>query len=803
MKRDFAGCLLIVMAIVSFSTMAATLRDRIFSTINTKHGLSDNQVLHLLQLPDGRMVISTLGNINIYDATGFDYVHYDSSTRYPLPNYEGHQHVYVSDGNLLWSKSRGSVQCFSLNSNSYISNVDSILSAMKGDTKPLDLFVDRDGALWTVSEQGILDTRHKKRLPLLSDRLQDVETKGDTAMLFYDTGVMEGFDRNSGKRLWHTAAYPDSEAYTSTSLVRVTPDGNVLQVRVSDAGESILLRFDTSSLKWDRLLTTPYVLHTLAVPNSKEVYIASMRGLWCIDLTTGDSHLIDRLKGFVEDISLARGFNTLFIDNAGGCWIGTYGSGLLYSPSDPTPVLSRPNLKALGVDTLLIKRVELKDAKSLVDKEGRVWTATVDGLRIYNPLDGHDTTLYVEDGLSNNCIKSLALAPDGVMWASTANGINAIHTTAQHNFHVEAYNNENGTFLGEYAEGPSYITSTGEPLFFHPSGWTLINPTSTGLRRVAPTPLVRQITVNGSPVSFDADKNIEFSYDENDITIDFSSLNFANPNSTVWQYRTLTNGLGNDTLWYTYNGTGGAFHFTLPRQMPGHYRIQVRSAVCADAPFSTPAEVRFTIRRPWWGTGWALAGYIILLLSLCSIGWYIYRRIERKRIEKRHNEEKMLLRMTELIDRCNYYEAKIKEAAENVAAKGSGVEVAEKKDVSESSQPEMSQEDKDFIARAINLMEINMDKGYTVEKLSSDLCMERTGLYKRLTALLDKSPSAFIKSIRLNHVVRLIEEGKLSMNEIAELTGFSSSSHMSRCFKEERGCTPTEYSRRLTAQENV
>lgn len=800
MKRYFACCLLIVMSTVTFSTMAATLSDRIFSTINTKNGLSDNQVLHLLQLPDGRMVISTLGNINIYDATGFDYVHYDSSTRYPLPNYEGHQHVYISEGNLLWSKSWGSVQCFSLNSNSYISNVDSILSIMKGDTKPLDLFVDRDGALWTVSEQGILDTRHRKRLPLLSDRLQDVETKGDTAMLFYNTGVMEGFDRNSGKRLWHTAAYTDSEAYISTSLVCITPDGNVLQVRVSHNGESVLLRFDTASLKWERMFITPYVMHTLAIPNSQEVYIASKKGLWCIDLTTGDSHLINSLKGFVTDISLAGGFNTLLIDNAGGCWIGTYASGLLYSPSDITPVLSRQNLKALGIDTLSIRRVELEDTKSLVDKNGRIWTATLDGLRIYNPLDGHDTTLYVEDGLSNNCIKSLALAPDGVMWASTANGVNAIHTTAQHDFHIEAYNSENGTFLGEYAEGPSYITSDGRPLFFHPSGWTLINPTSTGLRRVAPTPLVRQITVNGSPVSFDSDKNIELSYDENDITIDFASLNFANPNSTVWQYRTLTDGLRNDTLWYTYNGAGGAFHFTLPHQMPGHYRIQVRSAVCDGAPFSIPTEVRFTIHRPWWGSGWALAGYIILLLSLCSIGWNIYRRIEKKRIEKRHNEEKMFLRMTELIDRCNYYEAKIKEGIENAGTTADGVDTAVKKDAVEPSQPEMSQEDKDFIARAINLVEINMDKGYTVEKLSSDLCMERTGLYKRLTTLLDKSPSAFIKSIRLNHVVRLIEEGNLSMNEIAELTGFSSSSHMSRCFKEERGCTPTEYARQMAAK---
>ncbi|MDE6335867.1 MAG: helix-turn-helix domain-containing protein [Muribaculaceae bacterium] len=803
---QFRVVLLTAMLCLCVAIMSGALQDRVFYTIDTRQGLSDNQVLHLMQLPDGRMVISTLGNINIYDATGFDYVHYDLDTHYPLPNYKGHQHVYVGNGNLLWSKSWQHVQCFSLDSNSYISNVDSILSVMNADVRPLDLFVDRAGVLWTVSEDGILDTRYGKRLPLLSTNLQDLETKGDTAMLFYDTGVMEGFDRRSGKLLWHKSAYPDPGAFSATSLVRITHKGDVLQVRGSYDWESILLHFDTDSLKWKEVIRTPYLLHTLAVASDEEVYIASRRGLWNIDLESLNANLIKRVDGLESDVAIENGFNTLLIDDLGGFWIGTYNAGLLYSPPTASRILSRHSLKALGIDSLSIKEVSLTNQNSVRDSDNRLWTATLDGLRMYDATTATDTVLYVEDGLSNNCIKSLAVAPDGAVWASTANGVNEISVTPAGEIQIRAYDYNRGALSGEYLEASSYITNNGWPLLRHPSGWTLVKSSADDVPITLPQPLVKRITVNDLPISFMPNETIELDYDENDIAIGFASLNFANPGSTVWQYRILDSRSKKDSVWSTYHGVGGngIFHFTMPQQPPGRYRLQVRSAIDNGAPFSEPAELIFEIHRPWWWSNWALVAYVVILLALCSTGWYTYRRIEKRRIEKRHNEEKMLIRMTELIERCNYYEEKIKANYEE-KINADKEEVREKPTPSATPQPssketeqhEMSQEDKDFIARAIHLVELNMDKNYSVEKLSSDLCMERTGLYKRLTNLLDKSPSAFIRSIRLNHVMRLVGEGKLSMNEIAEVTGFSSSSHMSRCFKEERGCTPTEYARRL------
>lgn len=66
------------------------------------------------------------------------------------------------------------------------------------------------------------------------------------------------------------------------------------------------------------------------------------------------------------------------------------------------------------------------------------------------------------------------------------------------------------------------------------------------------------------------------------------------------------------------------------------------------------------------------------------------------------------------------------------------------------------------------------DSEYGVEQLAQDLCMERTGLYKKLTALTNTTPVAFIRSIRLHRAAALLQEGKQSVNEITFATEIQS-----------------------------
>ena len=85
---------------------------------------------------------------------------------------------------------------------------------------------------------------------------------------------------------------------------------------------------------------------------------------------------------------------------------------------------------------------------------------------------------------------------------------------------------------------------------------------------------------------------------------------------------------------------------------------------------------------------------------------------------------------------------------------------------------------------------------YSVETLSRDMGMDRTGLYRKLIALVGKTPTSFIRSVRLKRAAQLLEKG-YTVAEVADCVGFSTSSYLCKCFQEEFGVRPSQYVQQL------
>jgi len=101
--------------------------------------------------------------------------------------------------------------------------------------------------------------------------------------------------------------------------------------------------------------------------------------------------------------------------------------------------------------------------------------------------------------------------------------------------------------------------------------------------------------------------------------------------------------------------------------------------------------------------------------------------------------------------------------------------------------------DEELIKKVIKNIELNLDNiSYSVEKLSKDMNMDRTGLYRKLSALTGQTPSELIRSIRLKYSTQLLEKG-IPVAEVAEKVGFSSTSYFTKCFQEEFGVKPSQY----------
>lgn len=64
-------------------------------------------------------------------------------------------------------------------------------------------------------------------------------------------------------------------------------------------------------------------------------------------------------------------------------------------------------------------------------------------------------------------------------------------------------------------------------------------------------------------------------------------------------------------------------------------------------------------------------------------------------------------------------------------------------------------------------------------------------LYKKVKALTDQSPTEFIRTVRINHAIELLQSGKYSVTEVSELCGFSSLTYFGIVFKKITGKSPS------------
>ena len=84
------------------------------------------------------------------------------------------------------------------------------------------------------------------------------------------------------------------------------------------------------------------------------------------------------------------------------------------------------------------------------------------------------------------------------------------------------------------------------------------------------------------------------------------------------------------------------------------------------------------------------------------------------------------------------------------------------------------------------------EEEYSIEEFVKEAGMSRTNFHRKLKALTGKSPSLYLRSVRLAKAKELIEDRKGNISEIAYSVGFSSPQYFTRCFKEEFGFSPSD-----------
>ena len=323
---------------------------------------------------------------------------------------------------------------------------------------------------------------------------------------------------------------------------------------------------------------------------------------------------------------------------------------------------------------------------------------------------------------------------------------------------------EGGIWLGTYRNGVLY-TSPWCGLF------------DTRPIEVEVYPILTSISLHGAPLRIGQEydgrillsvappyvERLSFSHSQNSLAFQFSTMNYMRPRSTCYRYRLSSEG----DEWHTVSADSvggmvddkGIFYLPLVNLAPGDYTLEVMAST-NPAKWNDRAlrRISFSIARPWWRRGWAYLGYLVIVLT----GSYAAMR------------------------RCRQAKTLSEEVHSDSDMVTSNSDVAP--------LPSLKPADAEWLSRAEQFVLSHIsDPAYGVEQLAADLCMERTGLYKRLTALGQPSPVAYIRSIRLRLAAQLLQEGHASISEVAHQTGFSTPGYFGKCFQKEYGCKPLDY----------
>ena len=535
---------------------------------------------------------------------------------------------------------------------------------------------------------------------------------------------------------------PDKQQMEATSesgnRYRFRLDGHQLQG--PDTGEQAST--EPAEEQADKLTgEIPLNENILCVTPLKNCYhwVGTTRGIYTYQPQTKALENKVNGTGPVHDICIDSNGHVFFVNNANG--ICTFKKGQLQTLAESS-----------GLSSLTTEGDSVLWAGS---KMGYVFR-----FRLGKGEELHDDT--IAGNMNGDPILKVRADQKGRLWVLSSNHLKEYSTKTGGCKIVTSQQLETGEFT------TFYLLDDGVKVVGKGKSANVEETRQLGQERAVSRTAVSSYTLDGKHNIFTCD-TLHIDSKAHSLTLFLTAFAFDTPRDITFAYRI------NDDDWSMLDKGENILTF---QQIPyGDSHIEVK-AMDNYGQWSQPQVVATLVHpRPWYTYLW-----IPILLAAAFAGFFYYRHYRKK--EK-----------ARYAARIRRYESEKEELQHKLeAAERRAEEIGYKQEEPEEEQEQLPPADQQFLDKARQLIMQNLSNvAYNVDALSSDLCMSRMSLYRRIKDILHKSPTDLIRETRLEQAEMLLKTTDYSVNEISDLCGFSYPSYFTKCFKERYGKAPKEY----------
>jgi signal transduction histidine kinase/ligand-binding sensor domain-containing protein/DNA-binding response OmpR family regulator len=152
-------------------------------------------------------------------------------------------------------------------------------------------------------------------------------------------------------------------------------------------------------------------------------------------------------------------------------------------------------------------------------------------------------------------------------------------------------------------------------------------------------------------------------------------------------------------------------------------------------------------------------------------------------LSKPFNKQELLVRLEKLVERQQRMAAYFEKRTRNT----------DELDLPQPVEQEALEIEDAFIQKVrLIIAEQYEDEHFALPELCTQLGMSRSQLYRKMKALTNTTPSAYIRFYRLNTAKSLLQKGEFTVAEVAWKVGYKDAAHFSKSFLDEFGCSPSE-----------